>query len=227
MNCSADAPEDAASAPCGRGGVAAVGGAVATAVAALLLSGCTGGSGDVSGSAPPLAPEPVSGEHTEAPVSLSELTFTPVEGMAEYSPDTYVADLVLTDEVWISEHGSGPGDADSANSAEQGPPAILVFLEKSASVAGPVLLVESGLLDRDPDAEISTSSIDIPGAADAVLMKSRYTHDGGDTVSVQWDIVIGMATTPQYHIRYGAPKGEFNRAGAAEMLRSIHVQENP
>ncbi len=202
--------------------------AAAAAAACLVLVGC-GGSEQDDGSA---GSSPASSEHTGDPVTLVELTFTPVAGMAEYTNATNNAKLTLAEQEWVAERedteageeegGENPGDG--ADQDGPTPATVLVFLEKRNAIDGTMMLNESEIEGWDDEAEVATEELDIPGTAEAALMKSHYTAPDDDHPSEQWDIVLGMDTTPQYHIRYGAPEDEFDEEAAEAMLESIQVE---
>ncbi|RNL83501.1 hypothetical protein [Halostreptopolyspora alba] len=201
----------------------------ATIAAGVTLAGCAGGAGEDDGAE---ESSPAPSEHTEDPVTLVELTFNPVAGMEQYTTEAHTAKLTFADEEWVAEYenaraggGEDPPDPDDATTQDGRTPAtVLVFLEKRNEIDGAILMIESQIQGWDDEAEITTEELDVPGTADAALVKSHYTAPGDDYRSEQWDIVLGMDTTPQYHIRYGAPEDEFDRDGAEAMLESIQVE---
>lgn len=193
--------------------------AACTATVALL-AGCGGGQ-ENGGDAPQgggtseaengSAPENSSA--TEEERSIGSLTFAPPKGMVEYVPEN---DTLATLTMTIEDY-----DADTY---EGDPPAVFVFEEDSNPIPSLVLL-RGQMENTDPEAEFTTDSVDIPGAADASLMKSDYIMADGKR-RLRWDLVIAGQGPESFSLRYSAYEDEFVEESAQAMIDSVRLEEN-
>lgn len=192
-------------------------------IAMLLLSSCA--TNDSQGERPEQDNGQEAEQQTEqngAPGEAEEfddLAFQLPEDVTEFNGAGEAADVVWVEEEWVEEHGEGP-----APEEEPAPASIMVFLEESAPAVGAITAIEGQIASWDTDYETEVEEREFPGAAGGAVLRSSYVGVDDDFTSQQWDIVVEMEETPQYHIRYGAPEDEFDVEAAERLVESIQVE---